>query len=174
MVKKKPQLNRVNSSEVKLNNVNTSTDNKYKLKAFDWAVNSKYLFRDKNSELSFFKYFEVSDETYYTDKLKDIIKKFESLRSWKWMDIERSYNGTSNGYMPIHKLEQYIQKLVNEHIKNIKKSFDIEFEDDVLYKIEIDGSHRVWGIRKHDTFFPIWNDKEHKFYKPQPKNYIKK
>ena len=56
--------------------------------------------------------------------------------------------------------------MVNDHLKRCNR------DDDVLYKIEINNNHRVWGIREGSLCYIIWDDNGHFFYKHKNKNFI--
>lgn len=95
----------------------------------------------------------------------EILSKLTEHKSKTWRDIEEQDN-TNTGKMNIERLEPQIKKMVQSFFENHS-----EYETDELYKIEIGGPHRVWGIRKGCLFYPIWDDPNHNFYKPINKNY---
>ena len=129
----------------------------YKKDNFNWSINTDYL-DEKHIDFSLFRSLK---------EFKEIIKKLNSYRTWKWTDIERSHNGLSTGIMDISKLD--VKGIVADHLEFIKK-----IETDQLYKIEINNHHRIWGIREGSCLFLIWNDPEHRFYKHNNANYTPK
>lgn len=66
--------------------------------------------------------------------------------------------------MPIEKLD--VKSMATKHFTHVNLT---DYEE--LYKIEINNNHRVWGIRKNDCLFLIWNDPNHFFYRHRNKNY---
>lgn len=136
--------------------------NAYKDKCFNWSINMRYLCQKQTCKNlckkdECFSLYDIAK-----DDLFVIFAKFDQYRDWTWRKIEAG-NGTSNGMMPIEDLET--KDMVFRHLNSLK------MDDEHLYKIEIKGSHRVWGIRRDNIFYPIWNDPLHKFYKPRNKNY---
>jgi len=139
---------------------------KYKDAKFDWAINTKY-FCHKESNCSTCKEicFNIYKNGTCKDNLIEISDKLDYFRGWNWRDIERSNNGTSCGVMQIKDLD--VREMIHRHFEAIN------IDDDVLYKIEIAGRHRVWGIRRESVFYLIWSDEEHRFYKHHETNYTK-
>lgn len=129
----------------------------YKKHYFNWSISYSYL----DLENKEFELFRDRNEFF------NILKKLDSYRNWLWLEIERSKNNTSNGIMDINKLDT--KDIVQNHLFSINKK-----DVDMLYKIEIDNHHRVWGIREGSCLFLIWNDPEHRFYKHRNANYIAK
>ena len=131
----------------------------YKKSNFRWSVNTKYLC---NPQTCGYKCKDKCFSLYKAQNLFDIFGKLDEYRSWTWRDIE-SKNGTSTGFMEICQLDT--KDMIQHHFTNLK------FDYDVIYKVEISGKHRVWGIRQNDELFIIWDDPEHRFYKHTNKNY---
>jgi hypothetical protein len=148
----------------------TVDPNAYKDSNFSWQIKVDYLCNWKNCSddrknncnkySSCFSLYELTNE-----ELFRIFEKLYEYETWAWRDIEKSNNGTSCGLMLVEKLD--ISGIVREHLDLL------EFEDEYLYKIEINGKHRVWGIRRGSIFYWLWNDKEHRFYKGYNTNYTK-
>lgn len=128
----------------------------YKDEKFDWCINTKFL-RYHNEDDKRFRIYKES-----IDALKDIFNKLDSYRGWNWRAIEGK-NGTSCGYMEIEKLA--VKDMVFRHLQACGR------DDDVLYKMEINNHHRVWGIRDGSVFHWIWDDNGHFFYKHRNDNY---
>lgn len=140
----------------------------YKNQNFNWTINTQWLcspFTNCTNPKTC-KAFCFSFEKLTSEELFSIFKKLDSYRSWTWKKIESSQNGSSTGLMDVYRLD------VKEMVENHLKTKHLE-DHDKLYKIEIKGSHRVWGIREENTLFLLWNDSEHRFYKHQNKNYTK-
>lgn len=137
--------------------------NAYKKHNFNWSINTHFLCRKEVCQDPCHK-FCFSLYGLSAENLFEIFEKLDSYRSWTWLDIERQ-NGTSSGQMEIEKLDT--KKMVYNHLASLN------FDDDSLYKIEISGAHRLWGIRRDAIFYPIWNDPDHCFYKHKNKNYTK-
>lgn len=95
----------------------------------------------------------------------EILAKLTEYKSKTWQDIEERDN-TSTGKINIERLEPQVKKMIQDFFANCPK-----YETDELYKIEIGGSHRVWGVRQGCLFYPIWDDPNHNFYKPINKSY---
>lgn len=140
--------------------VNYDVDS-YKKENFRWSINTQYLCCPETCGYDC----KRKCSSFYNDKehLFDIFKKLDEYRSWSWSKIESSDNGTSCGYMDIEKLD--VKDMIKHHFASLKLDYSH------LYKIEIKGRHRVWGIRQNDELFIIWNDKDHSFYKHVNKNY---
>ncbi len=150
---------KVNSSAVKNYQTVIKKQDEYKEKNFNWCINLKYLYKNDDN----FSFYKIKGKG--AKHIKNCITKLESLRVQTWRWIERSFNDTSNGIMEIRKLEKDIQPMVQEHLKRIN------YLDDILYKIEINNNHRLWGIRIDDVLQIIWDDNGHHFYKHKNKNY---
>lgn len=134
----------------------------YKNRNFDWAINTKYLYTERVCHGDFVpKYSLLMDSN-----LLGIIQKMDSYRGWIWKNIEMSNSGTSCGVMEVAKLDT--REMVTKHLEYIKEDVD------VIYKMEINNHHRVWGIRKQDCLYLVWNDRDHSFYKHKNKNYTQK
>lgn len=153
---------KLSSKEIKEPNISNNRNvivpislDKYKQEKFNWCINTILL------KYSCDKKFHIYKET--VEEMKQIFDKIDSYRSWIWRDIERSFNDTSCGYMPISKLD--VKDMVNDHLKRCNR------DDDVLYKIEINNNHRVWGIREGSLCYIIWDDNGHFFYKHENKNF---
>jgi hypothetical protein len=143
--------------------------NKYKDSNFSWRIKKDYLCKPKNvchgncesnretRNLCFSLYKLTLDEMFF------IFEKLYSYEGWSWRQIERSDNNTSCGFMLIKDLD--VCDMVRRHLNSLN------FEDEYLYKIEISGRHRVWGIRRGNILYLLWNDKEHRFYKGNNTNY---
>ena len=131
--------------------------NEYKNQNFDWCINTKFLKYHKTDNPHFHIYKETVND------MKMIFNKLDSYSSWNWRDIERSYNKTSCGYMPVDKLD--VKDMVERHLQACS------LDDDCLYKIEINNHHRVWGIREGTIFYLIWDDDGHYFYKHKEDTY---
>ena len=148
------EIKEPNISDNKNINISDSPE-KYKKEKFNWCINTMYL------KYSCDKKFHIYKRT--VEEMKEIFDKRDSDRSWIWRDIERSNNKTSCGLMSISKLD--VEDMVYEHFQRCN------IDDDVLYKIEINNNHRVWGIRKDNLFHIIWDDNGHFFYKHKNKNF---
>lgn len=134
----------------------------YKSKYFDWAINTKYLYTERNCPSNCYnRKYDLLIDT----ELLNILEKMDSYRTWLWRKIETSNNGTSCGMMEIAKLDE--RKIIVDYLSHIGRQYD------VIYKIEINNHHRVWGIRIDDCLYLIWNDPDHSFYKHKNKNYTK-
>jgi hypothetical protein len=136
----------------------------YKKLEFNWAINTSYLCNKETCSHecpSCFSFYELSAKDLFK-----IFKKLDDYRSWTWRAIEQSHCNTSCGIMKIHKLDT--RDMINFHLKSA-----LHLEDEELYKIEISGAHRVWGIRREAWLYIIWNDECHEFYKPISTNYTK-
>ena len=123
----------------------------YKECCFNWSLGSKYLWHKAGDKFCFC---DVS-----ADNLKKVVTKLNDFRSCSWRKMEQ-HDECGGGSIPIYTLERDIQKMVQEHLK----SCDLMNHDE-LFRVRIDSSHRVWGIRIGEVFHLIWNDEEHLFYK---------
>ena len=157
-----PQLK---TSEFHKSEFKASSLSEYKDSLFDFAIKDSYLCKKnencKNCKRE--KCFGI-----YEMQTKDLVKVFEKLAVYKsktWREIETGHqHNMSTGKIPIDKLET--KKMINNHLNNIIGPDPYDF-----YELEIDGRHRVWGFRDYTTFYIIWNDPEHRFYKPTNKNH---
>lgn len=150
---RKTQINTKAISSKKIPQRSTLTE--YKEKDFDWCLNTLYLHKKSD---------QYNLLLLEKDDILKIFNKLDDYRSWKWKQIEMSHNGTSSGKMEVRHLDK--KELVFDHFKACRLE-----EQDELYKIEIKGTHRIWGIRRGSTLYIIWNDAQHEFYKPLRKNY---
>ncbi|MDR2781197.1 MAG: hypothetical protein LBB21_01920 [Holosporaceae bacterium] len=148
---------------VRSNAVITRDVNAYKDSSFSWRIEIDYLCSRKNCcnkcELCFSLYELTNEELFF------IFEKLYGYETWTWRDIEKSDNGTSCGFMLVEKLD--VCDIVRQHLSLL------HFDDEYLYKIEISGRHRIWGIRRGSIFYWLWNDREHRFYKGRNTNYTK-
>lgn len=106
-------------------------------------------------------------KVYQDTPLKDILfifQKLASYESWTWRKIESSSNHTSTGLFSIDTLDKQYKDIVAAFFERN------QLDTDSFYKIEINGKHRIWGIREDNVFFPIWNDTEHLFYRVPKKH----
>lgn len=140
---------------------NVSVD--YKDKYFNWSIDTNYIYTADNCPVKFREEYCLLQSL---EEFKRIIKRLNTFRTWTWRKIETSPNGTSCGMMSINKLDE--SKFISEYLNHIGK-----YGVDVLYKMEINNHHRVWGIREDDCLYLIWNDPDHSFYKHQNTNYTK-
>ena len=138
----------------------------YKESFFNWSINTDYLCHLSGTDCDCYKCFNekrcFSVVSISMPDFLDIIEKLNVYRTWTWRKLEQ-HNGTSCGCIEISKLDN--KDYIFKHLQSLK------LPDDVLYKMEITNNHRVWGIRRKDCFFIIWNDKGHYFYKHTNKNY---
>jgi hypothetical protein len=142
----------------------------YKNSNFSWRIKKDYLCNQKscsddckkncNKYKSCFSLYELTNE-----ELFRVFEKLYEYEKWTWRDIEKSNNNTSCGLMLVEKLD--VCDTVRGHLNML------QFEDEYLYKIEINGKHRVWGIRRECVFYWLWNDREHRFYKGYNTNHTK-
>jgi hypothetical protein len=134
----------------------------YKDLDFDWAINTLYLCGKQGNCYKCDTCFNIIKNCASIADFVEIFNKLDNYRTWKWREIEQR-NHTSNGFMQIKEL--HVHKMLEKHFASLK------IDDDVVYKIEIKGRHRVWGIRHGSVFYLIWNDEEHRFYKHRDTNY---
>lgn len=133
----------------------------YKEKNFNWTIDTNYLCQKPSQQCGCDFCFSLYD--FSKKDLFDVFEKLNQYRSWKWRKIEESHNGTSCGKMLISNLD--VKFFVSQHLDRL------HIYEDELYKIEISGRHRIWGIRKDSVMYLIWNDPKHMFYKYQSKSY---
>ena len=126
-------------------------DNDYKNEKFNWCINTYYLDQDKDNEFSF-----INNHSHKDLIICPISKKLDEYRSWTWREIEMRKNGTSCGFIEVNKLIPKDMILDFFRVKNIN--------DTILYKIEIKGKHRVWGVRTNNVLNLVWNDPNPKFH----------
>ena len=144
--------------------VERSVEVDYKDRCFNWTIDTDFMY----STYTCFGIFESNHSLLRTvEEFEKIITKLNEFRTWTWRQIETSSNGTSCDAMLVSQLDK--SKFVLEHLKHIKKD-----SVDQIYKIEINNHHRVWGIRKEDCLYLVWNDLDHSFYKHKNKNYTQK
>ena len=153
---------KTNKAALQRNNfVSCGQLNEYKNQKFNFTINTGFMcFMEccgKECEICFSLYEPTKDELF------KIFKKLDSYRSWDWRKIEQSGNGTSCGYMDIRKLD--VCDFILDHFEKIV------IDDDVIYKMEISNKHRVWGIRRGNILYLLWNDEFHYFYKHKDSNY---
>jgi hypothetical protein len=148
--------------------VNAETE-KYKEQKFNWSINTQYLCSEGKLCKDCKKYPSRSDGICFalrkigSENLFAVFEKLNDYRDWTWRKIEQHNNGTSCGVMSMRLLDT--KKMVAEHFCSL------HIDDENLYKMEIKGRHRIWGIRRSDCLYLIWSDEYHYFYKHGDANY---
>lgn len=136
----------------------------YKDHCFNWSIDTNFIYSQSTCAREFKPNYSLLRTL---KEFECIITKLNCFRTWTWRQIEISSNNTSCGVMLINQLDE--KEFVLEHLEHIQK-----VDVDQLYKMEINNHHRVWGIRKKDCLYLIWNDPDHSFYKHQNKNHTPK
>jgi hypothetical protein len=138
----------------------------YKEKFFNWSINTDYLCKKSECGTTCkdgcFSFYELA-----TGELFKILEKLNKYRMFQWKQMESPrifapYGAVSCHKMPISELTT--RKMIEKHF------LDHRLDYDELYQIEATGKQRIWGIRKDDVLYLLWNDPNHSFYKTEPRN----
>ena len=95
--------------------------------------------------------------------LKNIEPHFQALDNNSWQEVEtQTYNGASNQRKNLNKYQRL--NSICEEAQQRWQDIEIISQFEVLFRLRLGTSRRIWGVRVQHHFFIVWYERHHKIY----------
>lgn len=95
--------------------------------------------------------------------LNTIQPHFQALNNNSWQEVEtQTYNGASNQRKNLNKY-QHLSSICEE-AQQRWQDIEIISQFEVLFRLRLGTSRRIWGVRVQHYFFIVWYERQHKIY----------
>ena len=145
-VTEKPDLTKIPRS--------VDVDN-YKNHYFSWCVSEA----DLEGVWSWGEVRKWEEEEY----LNTIEPHFQALDNNSWQEVEtQTYNGASNQRKNLNKYQRL--NSICEEAQQRWQDIEIISQFEVLFRLRLGTSRRIWGVRVQHHFFIVWYERHHQIY----------
>ena len=145
-VTEKPDLTKIPRS--------VDADN-YKNHYFSWCVSEA----DLEGVWSWGEVRKWEEEEY----LNTIEPHFQALDNNSWQEVEtQTYNGASNQRKNLNKYQRL--NSICEEAQQRWQDIEIISQFEVLFRLRLGTSRRIWGVRVQHHFFIVWYERHHQIY----------
>ena len=145
-VTEKPDLRKIPRS--------VDVDN-YKNHYFSWCVSEA----DLEGVWSWGEVRKWEEEEY----LNTIEPHFQALDNNSWQEVEtQTYNGASNQRKNLNKYQRL--NSICEEAQQRWQDIEIISQFEVLFRLRLGTSRRIWGVRVQHHFFIVWYERHHQIY----------
>ena len=95
--------------------------------------------------------------------LNTIEPHFQALDNNSWQEVEtQTYNGASNQRKNLNKYQRL--NSICEEAQQRWQDIEIISQFEVLFRLRLGTSRRIWGVRVQHHFFIVWYERYHKIY----------
>ena len=125
----------------------------YKNHYFSWCVSEA----DLEGVWSWGEVRKWEEEEY----LNTIEPHFQALDNNSWQEVEtQTYNGASNQRKNLNKYQRL--NSICEEAQQRWQDIEIISQFEVLFRLRLGTSRRIWGVRVQHHFFIVWYERHHK------------
>ena len=127
----------------------------YKNHYFSWCVSEA----DLEGVWSWGEVRKWEEEEY----LNTIEPHFQALDNNSWQEVEtQTYNGASNQRKNLNKYQRL--NSICEEAQQRWQDIEIISQFEVLFRLRLGTSRRIWGVRVQHHFFIVWYERHHQIY----------
>jgi phage-related tail protein len=95
--------------------------------------------------------------------LNTIEPHFQALDNNSWQEVEtQTYNGASNQRKNLNKYQRL--NSICEEAQQRWQDIEIISQFEVLFRLRLGTSRRIWGVRVQHHFFIVWYERHHQIY----------
>jgi phage-related tail protein len=95
--------------------------------------------------------------------LNTIEPHFQALDNNSWQEVEtQTYNGASNQRKNLNKYQRL--NSICEEAQERWQDIEIISQFEVLFRLRLGTSRRIWGVRVQHHFFIVWYERHHQIY----------
>ena len=88
---------------------------------------------------------------------------FQALDNNSWQEVEtQTYNGASNQRKNLNKYQRL--NSICEEAQQRWQDIEIISQFEVLFRLRLGTSRRIWGVRVQHHFFIVWYERHHQIY----------